>query len=334
MENDKKIMVSICCLTYNHRKYIKKTLDGFLNQKTNFDFEILIHDDCSTDGTTDIIKEYEKKYPKLIKPIYQKENQYSKGIPISVYLQFPRAKGKYIAMCEGDDYWIDNNKLQIQYDMMEKNENCTLCTHTVEYINEAGIKINGSQPHETLLDELPIQNIVYSKDIFNNIFRRTIIPFQTSSYFFRKKYINEYIENFYKNVPVKTVGDIPLTWYLFSKGDCFFIKKSMSRYRVDSIGSWSKKNKKNTNKEKHYSELINFFRMFNDYTNYENNEIIQYLILKYNFYILELKKDYNKIFDKNYKNLFLEFSLRKKILIVLKYIIYKIRNFKIISNKE
>ena len=108
----------------------------------------------------------------------------------------------------------------------------------------------------------------------------------------------------------------------------------MSRYRVDSIGSWSKKNKKNTNKEKHYSELINFFRMFNDYTNYENNEIIQYLILKYNFYILELKKDYNKIFDKNYKNLFLEFSLRKKILIVLKYIIYKIRNFKIISNKE
>ena len=107
-------MVSICCLAYNHEKYIRKTLEGFVNQKTNFNYEILIHDDCSTDNTVNIVEEYRKKYPKLIKPIYQKENQHSKGIKISNVYQFPRAQGKYIAMCEGDDYWTDMNKLQKQ----------------------------------------------------------------------------------------------------------------------------------------------------------------------------------------------------------------------------
>lgn len=71
------IMVSICCITYNQVEYLKDALDGFLKQKTNFKYEVIIHDDASTDGTTEIIKEYEKKYPNIIKPIYEKENQYS-----------------------------------------------------------------------------------------------------------------------------------------------------------------------------------------------------------------------------------------------------------------
>jgi len=90
-------------------------------QKTNFPVEILIHDDASTDGTADIIREYEAQYPDIIKPIYQTENQYSKGIKISQVYQFPRAKGKYIALCEGDDYWIDPYKLQKQVDFLEAN---------------------------------------------------------------------------------------------------------------------------------------------------------------------------------------------------------------------
>lgn len=122
-----QIMVSIICNTYNHEKYIADALEGFVSQKTNFKFEVLIHDDASTDGTADIIRKYEKKYPEIIKPIYQTENQYSKGIKISFALQFPRAKGKYIAMCEGDDYWIDEYKLQKQVDYMETHPDCTFC---------------------------------------------------------------------------------------------------------------------------------------------------------------------------------------------------------------
>ena len=114
-------LVSITCITFNHAPYIKACLDGFLMQKTNFDYEIIIHDDASTDGTNNIIKEYEKKYPNIIYPIYQKENQYSKGIRPSWEFNLPRLRGKYIAACEGDDYWTDPYKLQKQVDFLERN---------------------------------------------------------------------------------------------------------------------------------------------------------------------------------------------------------------------
>ncbi len=128
---DEQIMVSVFCATYNHEKYIRKCLDGFIMQKTNFKFEVLVHDDASTDKTADIIREYEEKYPDIIKPIYQTENQYSKGVQIGVTFQYPRAKGKYIAFCEGDDYWCDENKLQRQFDIMESHPECSICVHNI-----------------------------------------------------------------------------------------------------------------------------------------------------------------------------------------------------------
>ena len=139
---NKEIIVSICCATYNHQKYIRDAIEGFLMQKTTFPFEILIHDDASTDGTADIIREYEAKYPDIIKPIYQRENQYSKGIKISQVYQFPRAQGKYIALCEGDDYWIDPLKLQKQVDYMERNSRVSMLTsHYVIYDQERDVFI-------------------------------------------------------------------------------------------------------------------------------------------------------------------------------------------------
>ena len=122
-------LVSIACLTYNHVNYIKQCLDGFLIQETDFSIEILIHDDASTDGTADIIRSYEKKYPEIIKPIYQNVNQYSQGIKISRTYNFSRVKGKYIAICEGDDYWTDPKKLQKQVNFLEANRDYGL-VHT------------------------------------------------------------------------------------------------------------------------------------------------------------------------------------------------------------
>jgi glycosyltransferase involved in cell wall biosynthesis len=98
-------------------------------QNTTFTFEVLIHDDASTDATANIIEEYRKKYPDIIKPIYQKENQYRKGVMNTLTYQLPRAKGKYIAFCEGDDYWTDEYKLQKQIDFLEANPDYTLCCH-------------------------------------------------------------------------------------------------------------------------------------------------------------------------------------------------------------
>lgn len=131
MENN-EIKVSVLCIAYNHEKYIRKCLDGFVMQKTNFKFEVIVHDDASTDNTKQIIEEYNQKYPEIFVPIYETENQFSKKIAIIDDIMFPVSKGKYIAMCEGDDYWCDENKLQMQYDFMESHPECSACfTNTV-----------------------------------------------------------------------------------------------------------------------------------------------------------------------------------------------------------
>ena len=129
-------LVSICCLTYNQALFIQKCLDGFLMQKTDFPIEILIHDDCSTDGTTEIIREYEAKYPDLIFPLYEEENQYQQGKAAEIdFYNYRRARGKYIAYCEGDDYWTDPLKLQRQVDFMEANPEYSVCFHDCTVFN-------------------------------------------------------------------------------------------------------------------------------------------------------------------------------------------------------
>lgn len=112
--------VSISCTTFNHGAYIKQCLDGFLMQKTTFPFEIIIHDDASTDNTREIIEEYTSKHPDRIFPLFQEVNQYSQGVRGMMFrFNFPRCRGKYIALCEGDDYWTDPLKLQKQIDLLE-----------------------------------------------------------------------------------------------------------------------------------------------------------------------------------------------------------------------
>ena len=120
--DDTQPLVSIICTTFNHENFISETLNGFLIQKTTFPFEIIVHDDASTDNTASVINDFAAKYPLIIKPILQKENQYSKKeVNIWSDFTFPKAKGKYIALCEGDDYWIDELKLQKQVDFLENN---------------------------------------------------------------------------------------------------------------------------------------------------------------------------------------------------------------------
>lgn len=133
-------IVSICCITYNHAPFIRKALEGFLMQepptgvsKDEPWYEILIHDDCSTDGTTEIIKEYAAKYPDKIFPLYETENQYKRlgAARIDVY-NYSRVRGEYVAYCEGDDYWTDKKKLQKQVDFMESHPDYSICWHRVQ----------------------------------------------------------------------------------------------------------------------------------------------------------------------------------------------------------
>lgn len=124
--SDDTPLFSIVCTAYNHHNYIRQTLDGFINQKTDFKFEILINDDASTDGTTEIIKEYETKYPALFRCVYHEKNQWGKIRPCKDIL-FPMVRGKYVALCEGDDYWTDPLKIQKQVDFLESHPDHAVC---------------------------------------------------------------------------------------------------------------------------------------------------------------------------------------------------------------
>ena len=127
-------VVSVSCITYNHEPYIRDAIEGFLIQETDFPFEVLIYDDASTDKTADIIREFEALYPAIIIPIYQTENQYSKGVSVSCVYNFSRARGDYIALCEGDDYWICAEKLHLQVKVFLADLDCSMVFHPAHYI--------------------------------------------------------------------------------------------------------------------------------------------------------------------------------------------------------
>lgn len=136
---DKRPLVAIHCFVYNHEPYLRDCLDGFVMQKTNFPFVAIVHDDASTDGSTAIIREYEEKYPHIFKPIYETENQYSKhddSLEQIMNDAIDASGAKYVAMCEGDDYWTDPLKLQKQVDFMEANPEYVLCCHRYKIYNQ------------------------------------------------------------------------------------------------------------------------------------------------------------------------------------------------------
>lgn len=175
-------LVSICCITYNHENYIREAIEGFLIQKTNFHFEILIHDDASIDKTAEIVREYEKLYPQLIRGIYQTENQFSKGIKISPTFVWPKARGKYIALCEGDDYWTDPDKLQKQADFLEANPEYGMVYANVTFVDEQNKLIPPSDYHKTR------QNKIIDGYVFYDYLKGTF-SIMTNTVLFRKDLI-------------------------------------------------------------------------------------------------------------------------------------------------
>ena len=133
-------LLAIKCLVYNHEPYLRQCLDGFVMQQTNFPFIAIVHDDASTDNSAAIIREYEEKYPDIIKTIYETENQYSKSdgsLTRIMNKAIDELGCKYVAVCEGDDYWTDPQKLQKQVDFLEAHEDFSVCCHNVNMWDES-----------------------------------------------------------------------------------------------------------------------------------------------------------------------------------------------------
>ncbi len=222
--NRKDIAVSVCCITYNHVKYIEKALNGFLMQKTDFNYEILIHDDASTDGTIDILKKYQRKYPDKIRLFLEEENQYSKGIKRMMGLLFPYVRGKYVAFCEGDDEWIYYGKLQEQFEWMESHPDTSMCVHNAIRYQEAQdenvLQITGRKS-----GYLPDDEIILKQS--------GEIP--TASFFFREKYLEE-LPACYFSAPV---GDEPLKFCLACVGQIYYMNRVWSLRNYMHSGAWS-----------------------------------------------------------------------------------------------
>lgn len=257
-DKSQSIMVSIQCITYNQEDYIRDALDGFLMQKTNFPVEILIHDDASTDKTADIIREYEQKYPDLILPIYQKENVASKNNVAIGEIQRTRAKGKYFAICEGDDYWTDPLKLQKQVDFMEAHKNLVMCMHNAQTLNAKGefgkyfrykkLKDKSIIPKKQFIAKggggFPTASIMMRADLFESI----------PSYF--------------------TIGASPdfcIALHSITQGEIGYLQDEMSVYRLKAKGSWSS----NTSKEfklEHSKNCFLALDKFHEYTDFQFKE--------------------------------------------------------------
>ena len=257
------MMVSVLCTTYNHEKFIKDALDGILSQKTDFKYEVIVHDDASTDNTVNILHSYEREHPDCVKLILQTENQFRKGRKISSEYMFPLVQGKYIAFCEGDDYWIDEYKLQKQIDFLEKHPEYSMCMHNAYSINyETG--------EQKKLDTFPDSGTYdQEKQILTGL--GTDFP-AFASYVLRTEFLGEMPDFFIES----RVLDYPIRQYYANCGKVYYFSEPMSVYRVSTPNSYMKQT---TERQEFYNqytiEMIRFFENLNNYTENKFQHILE-----------------------------------------------------------
>lgn len=319
IENCDKPLVSVRCITYNQQDYIHQSLDGFLMQKTTFPFEVIVHDDASTDKTAEVIRKYEAKFPKIVKPIYETENQYSKHDGSLGRIVNAACKGKYIALCEGDDYWIDENKLQMQVDILEANPEATICYCRVQTFEGQVDK------HTIPLDKSITEGFVNLKDFTTEEFKNGHWTFHTSSFFIRKEILIDFANKDNEKFGTFPYGDMPVQLFALCKGKGFFIDKIMSKYRLFSGGYNSfvlAHPEKRINDEK---KLIQALTKFDEFSEFKYHEDIECKIKRSHFFISKQSR------DKKYAK---QFISKKEYISIFYPTIYKIlRKIKKLFNK-
>lgn len=268
-----EILVTIFCTSYNHEKYIARTLSSLINQKVDFKYEILIHDDASTDKTQEIIRSFVDKYPELFHAILQKENQWSKGINFMRDIVMPYAKGKYIAVCEGDDYWLDEYKLQKQVDYMENHPECTLCFTNAMIENVQNGKKRVFVPY------LPKdKDYIKSGGDYDvlSIAKLSFLPYCT--FLFPKSNLYKMPESFFYNY---YCGDRRSTLYFTSLGYAHFIDENTGCYNYGVEGSAMTRYK---TKEQLAMEQLTFARLYqniDEFTEHKYSEDFTCYIVSY-----------------------------------------------------
>ena len=308
-----EVLVSIYCLTYNHGNYIRNALEGFINQKTTFRYEVIVHDDASQDDTAQIVRNYAEKYPDIIKPILQSENMYSKGVDILKTFIKPRVQGKYIAICEGDDYWISCDKLQKQVDFLENHLDYSACVHN------------------TILHDMKKNKdeVMYANEdktlTLVDVIRKGSQSYHTSSVMYRTEYL--FSRPAYVDC-IKGIGDYPLSIYLVLQGKVHYYAETMSLYRFNVAGSWTARRNRAITINM-YKGIITMLSEAKKVSTIENHELFDDTIKQYIYQLRLALEDYNVLKEVEYRKYYLEESFWGKIKIGIKqnlgfiYLIYK-----------
>lgn len=226
MLND-DIVVSVVCTTYNQREYIVQCLESLLNQVTSFRYEIIVHDDASTDGTSEIVREYAEHYPNVIVPIIEKENLYSKDATIMTQIIAAAIRGKYVAICEGDDFWLESNKLALQVNYMESNKDCSMCVHAVKVINGITDKEVGTIAPSNYERDFSTEELLEPPG--SGSFFGTNSVMMRSKFYFRPTLYRRW----------GSVGDYPMFIYCSLKGRIHYYPGVLSAYRQNARNSFT-----------------------------------------------------------------------------------------------
>lgn len=301
--NNVEIEVTIICLTYNHEKYISSALEGFLAQDTDFPFEIIVHDDASMDGTAAIVKSYESHYPSLIKAIIQDDNQYSKGVDIIREIILPRARGKYIALCEGDDYWTDPLKLQKQHDSLESFPGVDLCAHSLEVVEAESHRHVEFKSLSTKQTVIPTETVILGEGGLlgtNTLFLRSSCL--SSMPLFAKQFFYDYT----------------LQILAALRGGVLYLPDCMSVYRFAVQGSWSSRLKEDPDAVKRFlKKKISMLMQLDNDTNCKYHNVILGRILLYHINTYNSAK-VNRSYFKTYRSGYSVLPFKEKISVMIK----------------
>ncbi|MCH5197671.1 MAG: CDP-glycerol glycerophosphotransferase family protein [Oscillospiraceae bacterium] len=230
-ENSDDCAVTVCCITYNHHDYIRQALDSFVMQKTNFKFKVFVGEDCGPDDTADIVREYAEKYPDIIVPFIREQNM---GAQTNLVDLCMRANSPYIAFCEGDDYWIDEYKLQKQFDYMQEHEDVRMCYTRTKIDAPADWHLNNWYKHEANGDMIiPECTPGFRSKPFYRITDFIItFPNHTSSAFYRWDYDIEIPDWYFQGM----IGDTPMTIMQMGLGKAVYLPDVTSVYRRSDVG--------------------------------------------------------------------------------------------------
>jgi len=294
-------------ITYNHEKFIAQAIEGVLMQKTDFPFELIIGEDCSTDRTREIVVDYANRYPEIIKPILHEKNVGAKANSESVR---EACTGKYVALCEGDDYWIDPLKLQKQVDFMESHPECTLSIHNAVIIDSKGK--NGG-------------NFLLSKNIKSGIYSVEQIALfgfvPTASILYRK--------HIFENPPVwfsnARPGDYALILIVCSAGYAYYSSEVASAYRHGVLGSATVRlnNKPRIEKVQYFKQYIHLIDCFDEYTNCKYKEAMDQVRIRKEIAIIELEKDFASLRRSRYKSYVKSLSISQRLKMYLRMLFPK-----------